>query len=37
MENVGWGDNKLPDGFISHYAAEMPEGLREEHASAGNS
>ena len=27
MDNLNWGRDGLPAGFISHYATEMPGGL----------
>jgi hypothetical protein len=27
MDNLNWGSGALPEGFISHYAAETPDGL----------
>ena len=27
MDNMDWSRGNLPQGFISHYAAETPEGL----------
>ncbi len=27
MSNVNWGSGSLPEGFVSHYACETPEGL----------
>ncbi len=27
MDNLGWGPDSLPAGFISHYCCETPSGL----------
>jgi hypothetical protein len=27
MQNMGWGRDTVPDGMISHYACQMPDGL----------